>query len=387
MKPHRRPPQPSSSGKGTRPEGSGKIRGGNIHGGNIHDQAMDEFHSFFEKLSSLDDLKWSSEGEPQSTQSIQSKAKSAYRHATTPRLRPDPAENEGRRVAPRPKMNVVKSDSMASGKEGLANSVAHPRRSKKISSGDATRYLKLALISLILFGLGLGAGWAALSLPDRFQQKMPALARFLENGKTSGVGERYHSLARDGMRIIDRIKPLLGWGSAGKADDRPGKEKASGAGTSSRNIQGTSSSTQGAVPGYLVPLSNGKKAPLDPVRLPAFSRRNSTPSTGNGTVTGAGNGAGNTPLQSVYAPNSAPSHILQVGACSSYACVENFRKLLLGRVSSNSIQIVKQQNADGSRTIQRIRIGPLGKMDAEELKSSLIALDPQFRGAYIISTR
>ncbi len=374
MKPHRRPQQPSSSGKRTRPERSGNIR----------DKAQEDFHSFFEKLSSLDDLKWSSEGEPQS---IQSKAKSAYRQATTPRLRPNPAGNEGTRVASRPKMNVVKSDSMATGKEGLANSVAHLRRSKKITSGDATRFLKLALISLLLFGLGLGAGWAALSLPDRFQQKMPALARFLENGKNIGTGERYQSLARDGMRMIERIKPMLGWGSGGNAEYRPGKEKASGPGTSGRKIQGTSSSTRGAVSGNREQLANAKKAPLDPVRLPAFSRQDSAPSTGNGTGIGTTNGTGKTTTKSAYAPNSAPSHILQVGACSSYTCVENFRKLLLGRVSSNSIQIVKQQSADGSRMIQRIRIGPLGKMDAEELKSSLIALDPQFRGAYIIGGR
>jgi hypothetical protein len=76
---------------------------------------------------------------------------------------------------------------------------------------------------------------------------------------------------------------------------------------------------------------------------------------------------------------------LQVGACSSYGCVEQFRNLLLSEVESSVIQIM--QSGGGAQPIQRIRVEPLSREAALRLKERLSAKDPRLAQAYLVSLR
>jgi hypothetical protein len=91
------------------------------------------------------------------------------------------------------------------------------------------------------------------------------------------------------------------------------------------------------------------------------------------------------PAQAASAAPGEPAFSLQVGACSSFRCVESYRKILLGKVGSRAIKVIRQPMAGGERVIQRIRIEPLGRAEGESLRDALIGMDPRFQGAYLLA--
>ena len=75
---------------------------------------------------------------------------------------------------------------------------------------------------------------------------------------------------------------------------------------------------------------------------------------------------------------------VQVGACSSAICVENYRTMLVQHVPSSEIQVIRVEN-DAGKAVQRIRVAPLSKAEADDVKSMLISADDRMKNAYVLT--
>ena len=389
------------------------------------DSIIEDFNSFFEKLSSLDDLQWSSEPDPDagtggapSEQDVTAgQARAVGGNVVAPAKRParKPAEQgqkedsgtiakraaskyaQVKQTRKRPRMEVVTSASVATPTAAAAqasgigegSAIAAVPHDESFDTAKAARILKLALVSLILFGLGLGAGWAALSLPSRFDNLIPAV-------KNGGQLERNDAITSGGT--IAGIGEWI-WGRKSGGDkaslSHPKTREGKSDSVAEQGPQGETSAARGeetiggkadlGVMKIELPTASGGITSEDGERKTAIPNAAVAGRTANSErntvaqVPPSGTGAGTSSNSGGFA--------LQVGACSSYRCVESFRKLLLGQVSSGSIKVIAQPSPNGEQVIQRIRIEPLERVEAERLREALKAENPQFEGAYLVRAR
>jgi hypothetical protein len=392
-------------------------------GGDGQDPVVQDFNDFFEKLSALDSLQWSTT--PQ--------AAPAAGPARTTAAQAAQAAPAARGTQPaKPRMTVVKSDRDLGAAPVTAEAVEAVARGR-ITARDVARFLKLMLVGLMLFALGLAAGWAALSLPGHFDRKMPGFAELLERTRamtlprSEGAGVR-----ADALRVVESARigaaAPSGAAQAANATPIPGSAQASATATSAA---ASPAASQSAAPHAATTATHTAKArpaarssapaaPAKAVQTGQAGPAGNTPgaamaaaeddsiATGEpetgfviptpGTVdegSVAANPAGSTGMAAstdtagtdtagTGAAAGGPRFSLQVGACTSYACVENYRHLLLSKVGSRSIRVVTQSRGEGA-AIQRIRIEPLAKAEGERLKAELAGVDPRFQDAYLIA--
>ena len=89
------------------------------------------------------------------------------------------------------------------------------------------------------------------------------------------------------------------------------------------------------------------------------------------------------PAASKVATSATGLHYaLQVGACTTNDCRDNYRKILERHVAPAAIHVVVQEGKNGQK-VQRIRVEPLGKEEGQALKKKLEAADKLFAGSYL----
>jgi hypothetical protein len=373
------------------------------------DPVVEDFNAFFERLSALDQLQWSAASpaavdapaRPAPPAGASGPAGAAAPTSAAGAAASAPATRAGRRAAAqrqgaagRPRMTVVKSDTDL----GAAPPAALPDPEEvravargRITARDVARFLKLTLVGLMLFALGLGAGWAALSLPGRFDDTGANFAELME--RTRAMALPRAGVAPSGGPAADRLR-LVESGAAPTAraagDPAPAaKDTAQAAKDTAPAAPVTATGVQDPAPaagmasaadpaandtgepetGFVMP---GPQAPAAPGARPA---RVAATATAAAPPAASAEGTG------------AARFTLQVGACSSFACVENYRHLLLAQVRPGAIKVVAQPGAAGGPAIQRIRVQPLERGEAERLKAALAAQDPHFADAYVLALR
>lgn len=375
-----------------------------------HDSVVEEFNAFFEKLSSLDSLQWTPESETEAPPAPQPEPPAAApRRKTAERSRASAAGAAGAGAAAgaaaKPKMTVVKSDTdLADEPPSLVAEVERAARGR-ITARDVARFLKMTMVGLLLFALGLGAGWAALSLPGHMEEVMPNVSRLMERTRTlaggQAAGERASAVRtpaaqaertapRDRLHVVeaDRRAP------AGSTESRDAGSDASASARSQASSapEHTAATPEAPREGAASTASRSESAASAPTIPPpgigALDRDIELPSAaGHPDEPVAVSDADGESAAMPAARTGEARFTLQVGACSSYDCVENYRRMLLRNVSSAMIKVVSQSRGEGTAPIHRIRVQPLDRAAAERLKSDLSAEDPRFRDAYLIDLR
>jgi hypothetical protein len=93
------------------------------------------------------------------------------------------------------------------------------------------------------------------------------------------------------------------------------------------------------------------------------------------------------PAVTPAADAGAGHYAVQVGACRSAKCIETYRSLVTTHLPSNADHVhVVPLSADGSG-VQRIRVAPLEKSEAQQLRTALIQADPRLSTAYVVEVR
>jgi hypothetical protein len=387
--------------------------------GSMHrDAAVEEFNAFFEKLSSLDHLQWSAE--PQAA---------APAGASAPRPAAASAARKAAPASAKPRMTVLNPGVDAGAPEpALPPEIAQGR----VTMRDVARFLKTTLVGLVLFALGLAAGWAALSLPGHFDQGMPSLTDLMNHARAVTL-PRFNAgvSGPGGLQVVQAgqpagatspaSEPAAALGPQAPATGAPGvpqsatakaagpaapvAKSASGVVDSDAEHTDPDAGIQLPKLGDMmvdVPAAKPKAAtakaakpksatPKSAAAGPSARTAAAVPATQAGqpaAASGAGAATAATPAGATPAAGAGaaePQFSLQVGACSSYGCVEAYRKLLVPKVNPRSIKVLTQHGAPGAASIQRVRIQPLPQAEAERLKTELAAQDPRFKGAYVIA--
>jgi len=231
---------------------------------------------------------------------------------------------------------------------------------------------------VLLFAMGLGMGALVLSIPKHGQNPFRASApepAVAEAEPAAVAAQAAPNLTVKGTTPAAPVK------QAGKAQAKTRKAAPAQAAPSAKPAAPT----------------KAQAMPLAPVEVKAPSPASAAATPAN--TAGAGNATPAAKSAPVVAPvAAAPATVpvtlaplapaegsvaLQVGACGSYACVEQFRNLLLSEVDSKMIRVVA--TGEGTAAMQRIRIEPLARDEANKLKDKLAAKDARFGKAYVIS--
>ena len=292
-----------------------------------------EFDAFFEKLSSLDDLDLGndpaqSEPEPWIASPSPARQRSTGRKPAV--FRSDSAEPRVARAAQKPKDTQRPSRQRETHqRETIRREHTQPAESS-IASHMKT-ITKFAVMACVLFAFGMGAGWLALSLPERFAKTGTTLPPSLEPVESTPVAQN----DQPGTAEID-LAPV-------QNDDTARREAA-------------------------LPVAEPTPQIIPTIRQPVAPRIKTPPETQK------------PPLLS-----KAGSYSLQVGACSSEECVTRYRKMLSSHVGVEKIQVTKIGSDGAGSLILRVRIAPLDKPAAEDLKVKLATVDNRFKDAYVIA--
>lgn len=367
------------------------------HTAHGHGDPAEEFNALFRKLSALDELNWAPEAHhpappkraltaaarqspaadtlpekqaaapaaaqaampaPTLTQEeageIASIADSREAQATAPEAAqeatPAPAMPTPRQVAPRPKRRARAAAAVVSAEAVTAAAAPRPGMLDR-----AGRVLKITTVSLALFGIGLGAVWAALTLPQRVNQAQPAMA-----GRAIPGGGRAMA-------------------------DAPVTAPAQGT-----ELPATAAELQ---------VTEVETKPAGPVPLVRTDQRDSVAAANAAATAGApvtANAPAAPQAETATAPMAPPApepasvqtaetggFALQVGACASEQCLANYRSLLSSFVTPESIRVIAAPSGAGS-TVQRVRVAPLDLAQARKLKVAMAA-DARLRNAYVIT--
>lgn len=311
-----------------------------------------EFDAFFEKLSSLDDLTLSD-------RPVLAGISGGITHKPI-RLKQDHAANGGAEQGQKRKMQVLRSDFIQSDGRN-----SHRRGGTMRSSGTANgipmgvmTFLKLATAAVLLFGVGLGSGWLALSLPYKSDE---------------GFAQVQESPSADIAIVNDAAAEQDGLGGGSGTDVPAFSEQ-------TETIAGGSAAQ--------ATLTEARRKEGKPqVKSTVTETRHKTKQAVKPVVT---NGIAKSKANSRLAARSDRKYAIQVGACNSPACVNAYRKLLLGHVNADAIQVIERnvggsQNGGPQSKVQRIRVVSLNASDASKLKASLAAADARFKDAYVIT--
>jgi hypothetical protein len=258
--------------------------------------------------------------------------------AAAERAQPAQAMPAARQVAPRPKRRVRPAAPVVSAEAVTASAAPRPGKLER-----AGRALKIATVSLALFGIGLGAVWAALTLPHRANHAQPTVAEraIPSAGETKPAAPaRAVELPATAAELqITEVTPKPALPAA-----RAEKPKAPAAPQATASVN---------VP--VAPRTTGAMAPhAEPVAEPAVAHA-----------------------------ADAGGFALQVGACASEQCLANYRSLLTNFVAPDTIRVIAAPAGEGAM-VQRVRVAPLDLEQARKLKVAMAA-DARLRNAYVIT--
>ena len=330
-----------------------------------HDGSAEDFNTFFERLSSIDDLTWNdgaaAEADPgrAAHEPEDVVARMEADPDFDPRVAPPRREAPARkRSAPR-HMTVVHSDEVggdhppAGASAGPAPGASaapapsvwetaadEPMDDGVVDTGRLGTILKVALAGTAFFAVGLLGGWLALSLPEQGTEKPVNLERRLATAE-------------------QRAQPSTATLQPPPTPPEKEAEQAVAASGKQTAQPDTASATDAVSAETTAARPEAPQAPAPQASAP-------TDEPGG---------------QQVAARNG--DFALQVGACSSYGCVQRYRELLLTHVASDAIRIHKQTTDAG--TIQRVRVEPLSRNRAQQLKRKLAAADKRLGNAYVVS--
>jgi hypothetical protein len=368
--------------------------------------ALEDFDSFFEKLNNLDHVDWRSA------------------HPANPE--PKPFFRAAAKPAP---ISGGKADALA----GLRSAVAQVKQSQRpgmaMAAGEAFPPAKrrgmpgafrFAATAFVLFLVGMGIGWAALSLPGKSSGDTattiaaPAPALATPGGTPDGLASdpKVALPSKDASSgRLAAIVPLTEVPSGDTAIAKPATRESAGTASAAKSGDGTAVDLAAAkiTGGSEMPAPNGKtgESSLPSDEIAANSKTEDASAKNSGslaparkaglkskaakTAPAAAAPAAATETQPVDvttdpAPLAAggPQYAVQVGACRSTRCVDNYRALVTPLLPANADTLrVIPVPADGSG-MQRVRVAPLDKNEAQQLRTALIQADPRLSNAYVV---
>jgi hypothetical protein len=383
---------------------------------------IQDFNSFFEKLSGLDDVRWNDESHgsaagtgdagrgqpaPQAPEAKSPEIKASASNAAAPKPAA-PQSHPG--PAPRPAATATAPAHLAPAAPGTK---PEPHRAAAASIAKAPRKpgmplpFKLAMTALVLFTVGMGAGWMALSLPkttDRSRLPENPLIPLDSAAKAESIGKP--APLANPWDAPKPAAPARAAPVAAAATSTTGGKSETIAPVEPTAPQAPELAATNAT--HDAPIGAGKDEP------DAFSQKESDAvpkapapqavtvdlpksdifASAKAAVEGAKKAAPKaksapqaTPPGLGAAQSSAPAgnpqYAVQVGACSSTQCVENYRKLVQPLVGTHPVEVLQQTAGNGS-AVQRVRIVPLSKEQAVRLKQSLEQADPRLKHAYVV---
>jgi hypothetical protein len=297
----------------------------------------------------------------------------------------------------------------AQARKAQAAEIAHkPSRPR----GKLASLLRFALTALVLFAGGMGIGWAALSLPGKFtetaapgsgpakglivEQKADALLAKPSEDKSAhhvvvdplveaaqGPLAKTESLAKPGQgttlpeTVASATLPVdvAAKQTAAKSDPGAGEKKSDAAQEVAAQAE-PAVAADSARAGDPVAANSEEKPHIKPAR--AHRLAPAQPATESDSIPAASD---------VSSASTGEAHFaVQVGACRSTRCVENYRRLISAHLASPADQIhIVAVPSQGSETgVQRVRVAPLDKVHAQKLRAALIQADPRLSEAYVV---
>lgn len=327
------------------------------------DSEIQNFNDFFARLSTLDDISLSPQNSDAERRPPPASAKTA----------PKPAESKG---TPSGRMQVMRSHRTVPPENPVP---LMPRPATAGAAANATpgsrigTVLRVLLAGLVLFAVGLGAMWGALSLPGQFAQ-----------------GKNPWQMLVDAKNAPSPSNTLQDVG--GMLDQK--SQGSDAVVTHSPDEEAEQDRQESIAAATLLEPSKAKTVTMAPTKTAAKASARAKPRAEPAPKVAAAM------LPGMIAPQADTSesvsmettaatvsdrYALQVGACGSDDCVRKYRTLLEGSVKPDSIRVVSQ--LQGTRTVQRIRISPLERSEAERMKDSLTQSDPRFKDAYVVKLK
>jgi hypothetical protein len=331
--------------------------------------AIEDFNDFFEKLSGLDDLRWSD------TAAAASRSKPAEAKVEPP-ARPKAAGAQPARgpvAAPQPAPKAAAPPT--------------PQPAGKVAS----RLFRLGVVATVLFCIGMGAGWAALSLPKRGGV---GAAAFAQPPATEESAPAQVAATAAPAEPIDA--------AAAPAAPAP-KEAVTAAGTTGAPVKPNAAKAPAIKPAAMQPKAVQPRAAQSEAAGPEATVQAATAATPDPASPAVEAAAGNPEPSAPKAEQAAETtaagaapeaaagsaaksearYAIQVGACRSPACADNYRRLLAAHVGTHDVQ-VQSQAGGGNPSVQRVRVAGLTKAEAQELKQALEQADARLKNAYIV---
>lgn len=419
--------------------------------------ALEDFDAFFEKLNSPDPLGWNSA------------------HPANPERKAPAGAAPNPSGAKAPAGAAAKPSRKADALAGLRAAAVQARRSQSWagaqSSGQApppprrrgaSGAFRFAATAFILFIVGMGIGWAALSLPEKMtgdtativpvpaRDAQPQVGREARtatglvtepkvalpaDGRIDGSSRKRPAVpvgssrerselgqdaASDRMASIvpltevtpgtaspDTALPKPAGGTSSSADtaekssgpvasDSSAQQAAPGDGTVAPGTAGQPAQTSGMIgsaaqPGNAQDASAKHSARRTASRKPVRQAPPQAPPAAAAAAAEAGSAPSTEPGPAQDAPAATPQtamgprYAVQVGACRSARCIENYRALIATHLPANADNIrVIPVPADRSG-VQRVRVAPLERSEAQQLRLALIQADPRLGKAYVVA--
>ncbi len=376
--------------------------------------ALEDFDSFFEKLNKLEPPEWRKAHPANPEQPM-----SAAAH-----LQPaaKPAEKKSAAMKPTDPGHAAKSDPLA----GLRAAMAQARQAQRVDPALKARRVrgripgafKFALTALVLFVVGMGIGWAVLSLPDKLGDapataSAPAKPLTVESKSDTVLLTPPADKRSDAMAAIVPLTEVAPGSAAPKAEAAPHPEaglavdQAAAQAADAQNSDAHSAQTAAgdkqsaaATDGLIAPL--GATDAMAPAETPAVAGA-AAPAATQAKHAPARTKPVNPPrvaaIPAVPAASANPDsgipamgdghYAVQVGACRSTKCVDNYRKLIAEHLPSGSdrIRVVAVATEGKDTGMQRVRVAPLDKAAAQQLRTALIQADPRLSAAYVVEFR
>jgi hypothetical protein len=266
---------------------------------------------------------------------------------------------------------------------------------------------KLAMTALLLFAVGMGAGWLALSLPKTTDRSLltenpliPSDGSAKPEGLTKEVAMKPAPLANPWdaakpvapavtaatpapSKAINKAATVAPKAPAAPKEPELAAEKAveteSPLAMKDEEPEAFSQKEAEAIPKAGAPQAVTVELPksdlfknLKPV---AETAPKAAPAVAKAPVAAA-----QAPRATPPAAQSAATaqYAVQVGACTSAQCLENYRKLIQPHLGSHRVEVMQQAS------VQRVRVEPLTRDQAQQLKQSLEQADPRLKNAYVV---
>jgi hypothetical protein len=402
---------------------------GTLLPGDGTEAVIQDFNAFFEKLSGLDDVRWGDDAPSPGPSATTVQPDVASQAPQAEEAKPASSKAPPAQLAPaapaggRAPAQAVPPAHLAPPAPGRKPEPHRVPATPSTAPGAAHKRglplgFKLAMMALALFAIGMGVGWLALSLP-----KTPARGLLAENplipldtAEKAEASANSAPIAKstplpnpwDAPKPATATKDVLPLAQspmaapaakvlavapavpvAPKTPAAP--SHTAGAAPVDDGVPDAFSEQEPAVPKVPAPQTVTVELPASPLFAQAAPVLEagplpSAPSAPQApTAPPSAQPRATPPGPAVQAGAHAPSggYAVQVGACSSARCVENYRKLVQPHVGPHPVQVVRQAAANGA-AVQRVRVEPLTREQALNLKQALEQADPRLKNAYVV---